>query len=132
MKKAIGIIILGLLLSGNAYSKSLILSKCFNASKVNKFDEKTYDEFYYSIDLDERIVTQVLVYNDEALEGGLKIELKLTAIYNKYLEKSKKKKNLDVFAEDIRLAIKEVSKIYGNVDIENILDIIFSDFCIGK
>ncbi len=50
----------------------------------------------------------------------------------KYLEKSKKKKNLDVFAEDIRLAIKEVSKIYGNVDIENILDIIFSDFCIGK
>ena len=48
------------------------------------------------------------------------------------MEKSKKKKNLDVFAEDIRLAIKEVSKIYGNVDIENILDIIFSDFCIGK
>ncbi len=50
----------------------------------------------------------------------------------KYLEKSKEKKNYDVFAEDIRLAIKETSKIYGKIDIENILDIIFSDFCIGK
>ena len=50
----------------------------------------------------------------------------------KYLEKSKQKKNYDVFSEDIRLAIKEISKIYGKVDIENILDIIFSDFCIGK
>ena len=49
-----------------------------------------------------------------------------------YLEKTKQKKNYDVFAEDIRLAIKEISKIYGKVDIENILDIIFSDFCIGK
>ena len=49
-----------------------------------------------------------------------------------YLEKSKQKKNYDVFSEDIRLAIKEISKIYGKTDIENILDIIFSDFCIGK
>ena len=50
----------------------------------------------------------------------------------KYIEKSKHKKNYDVFSEDIRLAIKEISKIYGKIDIENILDIIFSDFCIGK
>jgi len=49
-----------------------------------------------------------------------------------YLEKSKEKKNYDVFSEDIRLATKEISKIYGKVDIENILDIIFTDFCIGK
>ena len=49
-----------------------------------------------------------------------------------YLEKSKKIKNYDLFAEDIRLALNEISKIYGNVDIEDILDIIFADFCIGK
>ena len=41
-------------------------------------------------------------------------------------------KNYDIFAEDIRLALNEISKIYGNFDVENILDIIFSDFCIGK
>ncbi len=49
-----------------------------------------------------------------------------------YLDNSKKMKNFDVFAEDVRLAINEISKIYGNIDIEDILDIIFNDFCIGK
>jgi len=49
-----------------------------------------------------------------------------------YIEMSRKTKNYDIFAEDIRLALNEISKIYGNFDVENILDIIFSDFCIGK
>lgn len=48
------------------------------------------------------------------------------------LEKSKDDKTVDLFAEDIRLAIKYMSELFGNVDIEDILDIIFSDFCIGK
>jgi len=50
----------------------------------------------------------------------------------KELEKSKEDKTIDLFAEDIRLAIKNMSALFGNVDIEDILDIIFSDFCIGK
>jgi len=50
----------------------------------------------------------------------------------KYLKLSKKKKNTDLFAEDIRQAHKEISKISGKNDIEDILDIIFNDFCIGK
>ena len=41
-------------------------------------------------------------------------------------------KNYDILAEDIRQALREISKIYGKVDIEDILDIIFNDFCIGK
>ena len=41
-------------------------------------------------------------------------------------------KSVDLIAEDIRLAIKDLSGLFGNVDIEEILDIIFSDFCIGK
>ena len=49
-----------------------------------------------------------------------------------YLKKSLSQKNIDLFAEDIRYANKEVSKISGNIDIEDILDIIFNDFCIGK
>jgi len=48
------------------------------------------------------------------------------------LEKSKEEKNVDLLAEDIRLAVKNMSTLFGNVDIEDILDIIFSDFCIGK
>jgi tRNA modification GTPase len=50
----------------------------------------------------------------------------------KYLEDSQKNKNIDLFAEDVRLALKNLSSLFGSVDIEDILDIIFSDFCIGK
>ena len=35
-------------------------------------------------------------------------------------------------ADDIRSAIKETEEIYHKFDIEQILDIIFNDFCIGK
>ena len=49
-----------------------------------------------------------------------------------HLESSKIPKNTDIFAEDIRLALKNISSLFGGVDIEDMLDIIVSDFCIGK
>ena len=49
-----------------------------------------------------------------------------------YLNSSKEDKNIDLFAEDIRQALKSLSSLFGSVDIEDILDIIFNDFCIGK
>ena len=48
------------------------------------------------------------------------------------LKESIKNKNIDLFAEDIRQAHNEISKITGKKDVEDVLDIIFSDFCIGK
>ena len=41
-------------------------------------------------------------------------------------------KNIDMAADDIRSAIKETEEIYHKFDIEQVLDIIFNDFCIGK
>jgi tRNA modification GTPase len=35
-------------------------------------------------------------------------------------------------AEDIRLAMRALGRITGRVDVEDLLDIIFRDFCIGK
>ena len=49
-----------------------------------------------------------------------------------HLISTKNDKSVDLIAEDIKLAIKDLSDLFGNVDIEEILDIIFSDFCIGK
>jgi tRNA modification GTPase len=49
-----------------------------------------------------------------------------------HLENSQIPKNIDLFAEDLRLSIKEFSNLFGSVEIDDILDIIFSDFCIGK
>jgi tRNA modification GTPase len=50
----------------------------------------------------------------------------------RHLKASLEDKNIDLFAEDIRQALKSLSSLFGSVDIEDILDIIFSDFCIGK
>jgi tRNA modification GTPase len=35
-------------------------------------------------------------------------------------------------AEDLRLALRSLGRITGAVDVEDLLDIIFRDFCIGK
>ncbi|AHA27520.1 tRNA uridine-5-carboxymethylaminomethyl(34) synthesis GTPase MnmE [Candidatus Liberibacter americanus] len=52
----------------------------------------------------------------------------------KYLENSINNRNygLDIVAEDLRLSSLSIEKIMGNVDVEQLLDIIFSKFCIGK
>ncbi|MGC6472644.1 MAG: tRNA uridine-5-carboxymethylaminomethyl(34) synthesis GTPase MnmE [Parvibaculales bacterium] len=39
---------------------------------------------------------------------------------------------LELVAEDMRLAMREIGRITGEVDVEALLDIVFSDFCIGK
>jgi len=38
----------------------------------------------------------------------------------------------DLRAEDVRLAMRSLGRITGRVDVEDLLDIIFRDFCIGK
>jgi tRNA modification GTPase len=41
-------------------------------------------------------------------------------------------KNIELAAEDLRIAAREIGKIIGRVDVDDILDVIFSRFCIGK
>lgn len=38
----------------------------------------------------------------------------------------------DIFAEELRLASRALGRLTGRVDVEDILDVIFRDFCIGK
>ncbi len=38
----------------------------------------------------------------------------------------------ELAVEDVRLAVRALGRITGRVDIENILDVVFRDFCIGK
>lgn len=49
-----------------------------------------------------------------------------------FLEEFSLNKNIELAAEDLRMTAREIGKITGKVDIENILDVIFSSFCIGK
>lgn len=41
-------------------------------------------------------------------------------------------KEIELTAEDIRLAARSLGKITGQVEVNEILDRIFGDFCIGK
>ena len=38
----------------------------------------------------------------------------------------------ELVAEDVRLAVRALGRITGRVDVEDLLDVIFRDFCIGK
>ena len=35
-------------------------------------------------------------------------------------------------AEELNIALESLGKIYGAVDMEEMLDVVFRDFCIGK
>ena len=47
-------------------------------------------------------------------------------------QKKDQKKDIEMAAEDLRLATRHLGGIVGKVDIEEILESIFKDFCIGK
>jgi tRNA modification GTPase len=49
-----------------------------------------------------------------------------------YLKNFTLDKNIEMIVEDLWITSNELGKITGRVDIDNILDIIFSKFCIGK
>jgi tRNA modification GTPase len=38
----------------------------------------------------------------------------------------------DLIAEELRLAAAALGKLTGRIDVEDVLDVIFRDFCIGK
>lgn len=39
---------------------------------------------------------------------------------------------VDMAAEELRLAVHHVSRVTGHIDVEDMLDVLFRDFCIGK
>lgn len=46
--------------------------------------------------------------------------------------RASKATELELMAEDLRLAARSIGRITGRVDVEDILDVVFSSFCIGK
>jgi tRNA modification GTPase len=50
----------------------------------------------------------------------------------RFLEQADAYDTVELAAEDLRMAAREIGRITGRVDIEEILDIVFREFCIGK
>mmetsp|Transcript_10855 Transcript_10855/g.18171 ORF Transcript_10855/g.18171 Transcript_10855/m.18171 type:complete len:87 (+) Transcript_10855:2-262(+) len=40
--------------------------------------------------------------------------------------------SVDMACEELRLALKQLESILGHIDNERVLDVLFSEFCIGK
>ena len=106
-----------------------------------KKSEFISDNFYnissktgFGVDRLLKIINKKISPKTMKEEGYISRERHLRCIekVNMHLKNAKKDKNIDLIAEDIRISIKELGNLFGNVDIEDILDIIFSDFCIGK
>ena len=48
------------------------------------------------------------------------------------LERAEKAQSAELVAEDVRLAVRALGRITGRVEVDDLLDVIFREFCIGK
>jgi S1-C subfamily serine protease len=89
MKKLLGILVLGLLLGGNAYAKQIILSKCYTSNityadgepmdeetikneVTTEFDKSNWVENKYIFDLEKNIFSKIMIRTDKWLEDQRK------------------------------------------------------------
>ena len=121
---------------------SSIKSPIFVKSKQDLFKKPLKDEGFYNIssvtgygikDVLELVIKKIIMAAPNE-KNYISRERHLSCLKNVvyHLECSKEDKLVDLFAEDIRQSVKSFSSLFGKIDIEDILDIIFSDFCIGK
>lgn len=87
----------------------------------------------------EAVVEAITAAAREKLEGGAEAPLLTRARHREMLEeaaaalaRAETQEAPELFAEDLRLAVRAIGRIAGRVDVEDLLDVIFRDFCIGK
>lgn len=117
---------------------------------VNKIDQATT---HRNIDIQGRKALEISLHTGEGLDSLLaQLELlaseELTAGNDPVITRSRYRfglthclgyldifsldKPIELAAEDLRLAARELGRITGKIDVEEILDSLFSNFCIGK
>ena len=93
-----------------------------------------------NINIDKLIIkikeklSKKFISNNSALITRERHRLKLNECLKEidnFLKKDQNK-NLELAAEDLRMATRHLGSIVGKVDVEEILGSIFKDFCIGK
>ncbi len=86
------------------------------------------------IDLIKKQLKDKFIKNDNVLVTRERHRNKLNLCFqelNNFLEK-RHDKDIELAAEDLRMASRHLGSIIGKVDVEEILGSIFKDFCIGK
>jgi len=125
--------------------KTLIVVNKSDLGVDQMFDDfKKYNPIYISLRKDKNINSLVSAIKEKLKNQFMNSEnILITRERHRqnleqcvlHLENFKNKNHLEEFdkaAEDLRLATRHLGIIVGKVDVEEILDSIFNDFCIGK
>lgn len=102
-----------------------------NAVLVSVKENKNIDELVKKIQM---MLSTKFLLSENILITRERHRIKLTNCLNEienFLQKDQKK-DIEMAAEDLRLATRHLGGIVGKVDVEEILGSIFKDFCIGK
>ena len=98
---------------------------------VSVKENKNIDELVKKIQM---MLSTKFLLSENILITRERHRIKLTNCLNEienFLQKDQKK-DIEMAAEDLRLATRHLGGIVGKVDVEEILGSIFKDFCIGK
>lgn len=113
-------------------------------SKLDRVTEGPVDERYdltISVTTGENISTLLEILGSAALQAsGSKGEVLPSRLRHvellehavSHLERALVDQPLELRAEELRLATDRIGRLSGTVDVEDLLDVIFSQFCIGK
>ena len=128
----------------NSEKTILVVNKLdLGIDKIEK-ELKNFNPIYISIKKEKNLSMLIKIIRDKLKNKFLLTEdtlitrerhrqhLKQCLNYLENFETKKSENDFDKAAEDLRLATRHLGMIVGKVDVEEILDSIFSDFCIGK
>ena len=82
-------------------------------------------------DLSSRVSSMAGVVGDAGIITRQRHRTELERASNAIL-RAHESPSVELIAEDIRLAVAAIGRLTGAVDVEDLLDVIFADFCIGK
>lgn len=112
-----------------------------NKIDAGQFDEREHDAVQISVHTGDGIATLVdaLQKKIESIVGSRETPSLTRARHREALEECRASVTRalqaslpELLAEDLRLASRALGRITGKVDVEDLLDVIFRDFCIGK